>query len=102
MDRQSQPILQAGLLEDVHQVNLDSSSCNMEILRDLLVLHSPANQAYDFLLAGGEPRRLLTLDKLSHVLGVVHPDLSRSHFAQALDQFFDWKCLLENTAHPPL
>src|SRR5579863_6364506 len=57
MNRKLEAILDAGLLENVHQVDLYGSGGDGESHGDLLILQAPTNVMYDLFFARGKPWR---------------------------------------------
>lgn len=102
MDGEGKPVLKPGFLEDMHQVNLDSSLCNMQILSDLFVFHPLADEPYYFLLARSEAGGFLAMQEGADVLGIIHPDFSCTDFAKAFHEFGNRQRLLYNPARAHL
>lgn len=102
MNRQSQSVLEARLLKNVHQVNLHRSRRNVQILSDLLVPKTLADQPHNFLLARCQARGFLALQELRGLFGLLHPDLALGNFAQALEQRGHWQGLLQDASRADL
>src|SRR5579859_5111620 len=103
-ERQLKAILHARLLEDMHQMDFDGSDGDGKLAGDLLVLHSPANEGDDFVLAWREPRQVAAIEETDYLIGnrILDPDVTASHRAKTLDHGGDGKCFFQNAAHTAL
>src|SRR5260370_40659690 len=104
LERQLKAILHARLFEDMHQMDFDGSDGDGKLAGDLLVLHSPANERDDFVLARREPRQVAAIEETDYLIGnrILDPDVTAPHCAKTFDHEGHRKRLFQDAAHAAL
>src|SRR5215471_7763718 len=102
--RQLEAILYSGLLEDMHQVDLDCPDGDRKLSSDLLVLHPAANQRDNLILARSKTRQIAAVEKSDHLVRnrILDPDVAPPHRPKALHNRSHRQRLFQNSPHAAL